>query len=308
MLTQELYLLLNCGTPSAVLMPGPDRVPIVPDPPPLILASQYLPAGFTESQLLAAQAATVNEKCDLFIVIGCPEGPPYRTGIIFTFQEVLVNATWFDGKVARHGATLHRFAATTPVARWVWTEDVRAGKSGYLLTGHSRESALWQIFRVEVDALKRSVLTVAPIHFTVQCPRADFTSVVDLALQAEVSQQYEDLCRRVSSAAYRDVPTKTRNIVEGLVANRLKTQGHPVQMELSKDLKTVKSLLENAATRKSCEWTDLEYHLLHKIRLVHSQTHPGPVVGAGKQVRPGFALSVVDDLVELLRIWGYTAI
>jgi len=129
--------------------------------------------------------------------------------------------------------------------------------------------------------------------------------VTDGAARVEAAQQYEDLGRRLSAGAYRDIPTKVRNIVEGLLAIKLKSQGRIGLMELGRDLQTVKALLENPATRNNCDWEDLEYHLLQKIRLAHAHTHTGAVIDTGRALRPEFALSVVDDLVELLRMWGY---
>jgi hypothetical protein len=124
-------------------------------------------------------------------------------------------------------------------------------------------------------------------------------------LRSELSQQYEELCQRVAQNAYRDVTTKARNIVEGLVAHKLRSQGHSAEGELGKDLQAVKGLLEDRATRAICNWNDLEYHLAHKIRLLHAQTHPDNVTDSGRPIRPEFALTVVEDLAELMRIWGY---
>lgn len=100
------------------------------------------------------------------------------------------------------------------------------------------------------------------------------------------------------------VLTKARNITEGLVACRLSQGGHQAGRDLAADLRTVKGLLEGS-TRESCGWSDIEYHLAHKIRLLHAQTHTGVVTDQGRQIRPEFALTVAEDLAELLRIWGY---
>jgi hypothetical protein len=50
----------------------------------------------------------------------------------------------------------------------------------------------------------------------------------------------------------------------------------------------------------------MDYHLAQKIRLVHGQTHPPQVGVSGVALRPEFALSVVEDLVELLKGLGYS--
>lgn len=55
----------------------------------------------------------------------------------------------------------------------------------------------------------------------------------------------------------------------------------------------------------SSGWNYVEYHLMQKLRLLPGQTHPTGPVKAGRSRRPEFALSAVEDLVELLRIWNF---
>jgi hypothetical protein len=129
--------------------------------------------------------------------------------------------------------------------------------------------------------------------------------VTDPVLKAELAVQYEEFCERVAASAYRDVLTKARNITEGLVSAKLSAQGHRNGRDLWEDLQTVRGLLEPSATRNSCGWSDIEYHLAHKIRLLHAQTHTGNVAESGRPIRPEFALGVAEDLVELMRIWEY---
>ena len=108
---------------------------------------------------------------------------------------------------------------------------------------------------------------------------------------------YSDFCERVVQNAYRDVPTKARNIVEWMVTWKLRSQGHKATGKLGDDLNTVKQLLTDPKTRANCGWTDLEYTLANKIRLVHARTHLENAV-ANLPLRPEFGLSVVQDLSE----------
>ena len=97
---------------------------------------------------------------------------------------------------------------------------------------------------------------------------------------AELGAQYRDLCRSVVGHGYRDVVTKC--IVEGFVSERLKASGYPGGRDLFDDLQTVKKLLEDPQQRDTCGWTHLEYHLAHKIRLVHGQTHATQTAKSGR--------------------------
>ena len=119
-----------------------------------------------------------------------------------------------------------QYRPTTTQGPWTWLNEMRAGQSGYFLTGTVGDSSLWRLFRVETDAFRRAVFTLSPVRLTAGCPRADFSSLSDPLLASEVTAQYRDLCASVVSHAYRDVVTKARNIVEGLVSTRLKAAGN----------------------------------------------------------------------------------
>jgi hypothetical protein len=192
------------------------------------------------------------------------------------------------------------YAAATTNGNYVWTLDEERGQPGFFLTGRSSKSALWRVFRVE-DSLGRTVVTLAPVMLAPCCPNANFNSMSDDDRQSKVAAEYQALCQSISQAAYRTIPTKARGIVESLLTEKLSKQGHVAKGELGKDLVQVKALLEDARARGSCGWTDIEYALMNKIRLVHGMTHlenPEPL-------RPEFAMSVVTDLAELLTRWGY---
>ncbi len=199
-----------------------------------------------------------------------------------------------------HGDTVVRYEPATAQGQWGWLSDARMGRYGYFLTGTVGEDSLWRLFRLETDAFQRTVFTLAPVRLAVGCPQADFSSLGIPSLTQELAEQYGDMCRSIRSHSYRDVVTKARNIVEGLVWARLGAAGG---RDLFADLRTVKGLMEKQ--RDICGWMELEYHLAHKIRLVHARTHATQAAKTGRALTPEFALSVAEDLIELLRSWGY---
>jgi hypothetical protein len=144
------------------------------------------------------------------------------------------------------------------------------------------------------------VITLAPVRLTSGCPDADFSSLTDLTLVKEAAEQYADVCRSIVAHSYRNVVSQSRSIVEGIIWARLGASGG---RDLFSDLRTIKSLIESQ--KDNCGWTELEYHLAHKIRLVHAQTRASQVAKSDRALTPEFALSVGEDLIELLRIWGY---
>ncbi len=300
----ELYI-IGLGRSSAILEPDSDGIPTLVEPQPLIFRAAYIGPDTFDSQLSIAQGQLLSPTCDLFRPLQSPDGPHYRSGVIFVNRGLQSGVSWRDGSCISHGSQMQKYAAATTYVDYGWVQDMRRGRPGYFLTGQSTETALWRVFRLEPDAVGRQILTIAPIQVSPRCPRADFSSVTDPVLKAELAVQYEEFCERVAASAYRDVLTKARNITEGLVSAKLSAQGHRNGRDLWEDLQTVRGLLEPSATRNSCGWSDIEYHLAHKIRLLHAQTHTGNVAESGRPIRPEFALGVAEDLVELMRIWEY---
>jgi hypothetical protein len=60
---------------------------------------------------------------------------------------------------------------------------------------------------------------------------------------------------------------------------------------------------ERESDQKSLPYEDLHYHLMQKIRILHGDTHPDRVARRGR-VEPELALSVLPDLIEVLRASG----
>lgn len=302
--TTELYVVERSRVPL-ILAPDSAGTPTVVHPQPVLYRAVYLSADELETGMVRARGQLADDNCRLLVPITCPDGPPHRSALLFTFQQAINGMSWRDETQIFHGYKLLQYRPTTTQDPWTWLNEMRAGQSGYFLTGTVGDSSLWRLFRLETDAYHRAVFTLSPVRLTVGCPAADFSSLSDALLASEVKAQYRDLCASVVAHGYRDVVTKARNIVEALVSARLKEEGHPASRDLFGDLQTVKKLLEDDKPRDACGWTQLEYHLAHKIRLVHSQTHPTQTVKAGRTLRPEFALSVVEDLIELLSVWGF---
>jgi hypothetical protein len=300
----ELYLLERSRV-SLVLVPDSTGVPTVVYPQPVLFRTAYVAASDVDAGIASARTRLANNNFMLLAPISCPDGPPHRSALLFAYQQEINGMSWLDGTRSFHGAKMLQFKPTTTQAPWQWLSEARAGQSGYFLTGTVGDSSLWRLSRLETDAFRRAIFTLSPIRLAVGCPSANFSSVPDALLAAEITAQYRDLCASVVAHGYRDVVTKARNVVEGLVSARLRSAGKSTSRDLFGDLQTVKRLLEDDKQRDECGWTQLEYHLAHKIRLVHGQTHPTQAVKAGRALRPEFALSITEDLIELLTIWGY---
>ena len=70
---------------------------------------------------------------------------------------------------------------------------------------------------------------------------------------------------------------------------------------LFEGLRLIEKILNDSKQRDTCGWTDLQYHIAHKIRILHGRTHATTRV----PLRPELALSTVEDLNCFLRESGF---
>jgi hypothetical protein len=290
--TSDLYLLMQGRAVSWLAMDS-NGVAVNLAPQPLMIRAAFVQSPF-EQGLSAARTQLAGDRCWLFAFTDCPDGPPYRTALLFIYQREL-NITWQDGPYSRMGKSAHLYSRATQVFS-VGSED------GFYLTGPGGDGSIWRVFRSELDALNRWVLTVSPVRLSSKFPQADFSGLKAPLLADSVRAQYAALATAITANSYLAVVTAAKNIVEAIVADKLGNAGK--SRDLSDNLQTIKKLIEDSPQDGSCGWTHLEYHLAQKIRLVHGQTHATAPVRMGRPVRPEFALSAVEDLIELLRIWG----
>ena len=288
----QLYLLERTGF-SLWLIPDSTGIPTVLRPQPQLFQAAYI-ESMSDQNMQVAQTQLGTKWRWLLSPIPCPDGAPYRSAVLFIFDRELKSLPWRDGTQTHVSATMSVFRPATKTFSLSWVKDVY----GFFVTGPAKDS-VWRLFRAELDALDRWILTLSPVRLSSHCPEADFSALSLPLLSQEVAAQYSDLAKALTSNSYREVVTKAKNIVEAIVASKL---GNAVKSrDLYGNLKVIKKSVEST----SDDWTPLEYHLLNKIRLVHGQTHATNTARAGRVLRPEFALSTVEDLVELLRLWGY---
>jgi hypothetical protein len=290
--TNDLYVLVRDSAPSW-LAPDSSGVAIPFNPQPIILRAAFSPS-LDEQSMWAARAWLMGEQHWLLGLAPCPDGPPHRLAFLFIRRNVPKVTMYQDGNYLRHGVTVTWYQRATLVTSL---------GPGLFLTSTIDGGSVWRAFRQELDPFNRWILTLSPVRPSSQCPEPDFSMIKSPLVAAEVTAQYADMVRAVTANSYRDVVTKAKNIVEAIVAERLgKTEK---SRDLFENLKAVKTSLDERQQRDSCGWTDLEYHLANKIRLVHGQTHATGPAKMGRPLRPEFALSTVEDLIELLYSWGY---
>jgi hypothetical protein len=294
--TSDLYLLQRNNT-ALWLAPDLNGVGHVLSPQPTMFRAAYSPST-DEQTMHGARASLGSDRCWLLAFTACPDGPPHRWALLFIFVKEF-SITIQDGPYTRPGKTVSWYRRATKV-----TSLSSLGEGpGFFLTGVEQDGALWRLTRQEFDSFNQWVLTLSPVRLSSSVPRANFSSLKAPLLAQEVAAQYQDMIRAVTANSYREVVTKAKNIVEAIVADRLGTVEK--SRDLYENLQTVKKLINASPQAGSSRWSYLEYHLMQKLRLLHGQTHPTGPAKAGRSLRPEFALSVVEDLIELLEVWGF---
>lgn len=291
----ELFLLPRNG---AILWLAPDvnGVAHALDPQPKLFRAAFCSSA-DEQSIVGARSWLASDRCWLMTFTACPDGPPHRWGLLFIFVDEVV-VTFQDGPYTRPGKRALRYRRATKATSLSSYSD----GPGYFLTGMERDGALWQLTRQELDLLNQWVITLSPVRLSSQIPRADFSSLKAPLLAQEVAAQYDDMARAITTNSYREVVTKAKNIVEAIVADRLGTV--ETNRDLHTNLQTIKKLIEANPEDGGSGWGYLDYHLMQKLRLLHGQTHPTGPTKTGRSLRPEFALSTVEDLIELLRVWA----
>lgn len=240
---RDLYV-LEQGRLQALLFPDSDGVPELAHTPPFVVRGVYL--GSSELEKDATKSgALLNNKPGLLVGISSPDGPPYRSCLYYTHKGP-ITASWRDESKIYHGSTLSRYEATTVQGPWQWLSECAAGQQGYFITGDAERNSLWRVFRLEADPFSRCLFTLAPVRFTSRLPSVDFSVLGVIAI--ELLGQYEELCRAAIQGAYRDVVTKARNIVEGILATKFEVESRD---RLNDSLKHMKILLGRRASREA---------------------------------------------------------
>lgn len=229
----------------------------------------------------------------LLAILNTPEGPPYRTAKVFLHQGPISHKQIEDSGKIRLVSSAHYVAAGGGQA---WDQDAAKGSLGLFISGANDRTNVWRVFRVEMDAFGSSVVTLSPLVLSGGFPELTFSDASE-PLRSEILGHYEELQRHVLSYSYRAAITSAKNIVEAIVS--------PNDNFSATLAKMGRSLLEAKEKKTKPTYPELVYHLAEKLRLLHQYTHAGGAVRKGRSVSPELALTVVHDLIEILRELGY---
>jgi hypothetical protein len=280
---------------------------VMPLPPDVILyKSVYVP----EAQVVAvtpqkaSQWLETSEDVRVLRPVHSSDGPPFRSVLVYLPSggteveragDVRVPSAY---RVGAYKASATRLQAVRGDSSYPWAADAEQGRPGFFLTGSSGMSALWRVARVEVDALDRQVVTLAPVRLPHGVIVADFTSVTDPRLRQHLEEHFAAFQRAVTASAHLDVIDRGYNLAEGVLEYSLRVAGRKVPSTLSDRLAEARKVLD---AKGSIPLSRYGYTLADKIRHLHSQGHADQVIARGQMVRPEVGMSLTADVSELLR-------
>ena len=300
---RELYLAPH-GNSLLILVPDCQNVPTA-IPSPNLLRTAYLSShNVTDQNQIRIAASSLDNDWPLMMMLReSPDGASFRSGIVFFHHQSKVVA-WRAESLIQHGLNAELYLASTSRGIHVWKEDAISGQAGYFLTGLPNSSNLWRITRMEPDAAFRLVFTLAPVKLAQGLPNVQFAPLINPNLRAEAELHWSEFKNHLMQHQYYAVVTSAKNVAETILAAYLSTKGISFQRDFNEMLQALGDQL-NRKDEGAAPFTYLDYHLMHKIRLLHARTHPGKVASMGRAIKPEFALTVAEDLIEILTSCGY---
>ncbi|MCZ2155864.1 MAG: hypothetical protein LC114_18505 [Bryobacterales bacterium] len=289
-------------TSHLILAPTINGIPIVASPTYPLLRVTYLSrdTAATEQGMRIATTMLDGGYPTLLLSLSCPEGPPYRTCVLFVRHQT-VQVIWSDGSRGHSPIEAEEYLAAMS-NQYSWSSDVLCGRPGYLATGQGDTLSLWHIARVETDVVGRQIFTLSPARLANGLPTVDFTPIKHELLRQKIETDWAELQRCLASNLYSSLVTAAKNVAESLTLYALDVDGK--RMALSDALKSIEAQLQNKENGLKLPLQPLDYHLLSKIRILHGSTHSDRVIISGRILDPEFCLSVVSDLLQVLRSCG----
>lgn len=293
----DLFI-LDSHTFLQVLTRGPDGIPEPVDPQPALLRAFYLAANENIEQKRDAISLSLSKpKPDrLLCLLSSPDGPPNRMARVFAYgghtQEKMKSSSGRTSPLP-----MHVYCAITGNGH-TWDSDASQNRQGSFITGDGGPANIWKVVRIERDVFNGPLFTLSPLVLTGGFPALDLSTIGDDLRRAEITSQYVELQRSFLSNAYRGVISRAKDMTEALIPLKA---GLPPSRNFSETMRTIQRQLED----RQCQVSQFTYHLAEKLRLLHQRTHPERTIDEGRPVSPELALTVIQDLLEILRDLGH---
>lgn len=270
-----------------VWIPGPGGNPFPVSPQPRLQKAEYVsPDDVRAGNFQYAQTVLSGPYPLLLLDVAHSFTPPLRAVRLFARDDRRPDPI--------------TYLATTSKASWTWMSDLDHNKRGFFLTGLPRASDLWQILYIDVDPADRCVFVISPVRLPHGLPTPDFSKIADPAVRSEAEHHWKNLEQAVISHSAYALVNSAASLSEALLRAFLKAPGAHRE-NLGEMLRRLHEEIQN----KKSAFSSISYPIMESVRIMHQSTqHPGRVVIQGRPIRPQFALTIAEGMVEILTCLG----
>jgi hypothetical protein len=131
-----------------------------------------------------------------------------------------------------------------------------------------------------------------------------FSALTTPTLRSEAERHWSEFQNQLVAHQYYALVISAKNVAETVLADYLSQAGLSPHRDFDEMLGKLRDMLNAPKTKAGGPFDFMDYHLMQKIRLLHARTHSGQVERMGRATRPEFALTVAEDLVEVLTSLG----
>jgi hypothetical protein len=150
------------------------------------------------------------------------------------------------------------------------------------------------------DPADRCVFILSPVKLPHGLPTPDFSKMADPTLRAEAQQHWRNLEQAVIAHNPHALVNSAASLSEALLRQFLRAPGPPRE-----SLGTMLDKLRLELDANQSRFSPLSYHFMQGVRVMHQPAqHPGKVVATGRTLRPGLALTIAEDMIEVLTSLG----
>jgi len=303
-LTARIIWIITKKATRTVVAPGLCGTPEPIEPPPVLSPAAYIQAAFGHD-ITRAAAELADPTIPLIAMVPSPDGPPVTLGLLFN----RVRDTTISYEVAGRSFLSHpaiEYGAARFQGGYTWDSDINQGLFGSFLVGGLHQSSVWRVRRAQGDHSGRLLLTLQPVKPAAGLPEPDFSIISDDIIRAETQKSWDDLVHALSGDRVDVVVTSAKQIAEKLLYYGLLKVGRITSgnYELYELLSRLRAMLDDRQKRHDLPFTDLDYHIMQKLRILHGGTHIGRIVVNRRAISTEYGMSVVSDLIELLTSFG----
>ena len=295
--TSTLWIVDRHST-CLTLAPSATGTPEPVVPAPVVFRVAYVTQAEAEQGDIQRSWNSLNERfAHIGVKLPSADGLPAQSLIVFLWRTAGPISYAVSGRsFLQIEATA--YVAGAPGQQMVWESEIHQGRLGYFLIGSARTGNLWRVVRVETDYANRFVFTILPVTLANGLPSPRFERIKDSEIRTEIEHHWRDLQNALEHHSHRALFAAAKNVAEGLLYIETRELLGNKRADIGNMLPILRDLLAKKET-KELPFTELDYHLMSKLRLLHQRTHVEQ--GISRPLQPELALTVAQDLAEVLR-------